>query len=147
MNERPPSWRKLTEAEKRVLDRLVAGEFAGKAELIAQIEQATVSRIDREGSLQFRTTGPNAPVAQRVPVEGSYPDGTSDPLGPAFISFSMLSAGAWKSLKSTGTTAAKSSLARSRFLWSRSRSGRSNGSRFKGLYVTTAVTLNGRLPL
>jgi hypothetical protein len=82
MNDRPPSWRKLTEAEKRVLDRLLAGEFAGKHELAAQAELATVSRIDGEGSLQLRTKGPDAPVTQRIPVEGSYLDGSSDTFGP-----------------------------------------------------------------
>ncbi len=83
MNDQPRSWRKLTEAEKRVLDRLLSSPFAGREELAAQADRATVSRIDREGSLQFRTVGPLAPVSQRVPVEGRYLDGSDDPLGPA----------------------------------------------------------------
>jgi len=83
MNDRPRSWRKLTVAEKRVLDRLLSNHFAGRDELTAQVDRATVSRIDREGSLQFRTVGPSALVNQRVPVEGRYPDGSDDPIGPA----------------------------------------------------------------
>jgi hypothetical protein len=83
MNDKPPSWRKLTEAERRLLDRLLSNPFAGRDELATQVELATISRIDSEGRLQFRTTGPDAPVAQRVPVEGSYLDGSTDPFGPA----------------------------------------------------------------
>lgn len=48
-----------------------------------QVESASVARIDSDGSLQFRTVGPNAPVLQRVPVEGRYSDGAHTALGPA----------------------------------------------------------------
>jgi hypothetical protein len=82
MNDRPPTWRELTDAEKRVLDRLLSIAFVGRAELAVQANCASVSRIDREGSLQFRTVGPFAPVRQRVPVGGRYRDGSDDPLGP-----------------------------------------------------------------
>jgi hypothetical protein len=42
-----------------------------------------VSRIDPQGSLLFLSEGPVATVAQRVPVEGRYLDGSNDPFGPA----------------------------------------------------------------
>ena len=83
MTDNSRSWRKLTEAEKRVLERLLSSPFAGRDELAVQADRASVSRIDRAGSLQFRTVGPSAPVSQRVPVEGRYLDGSDDPLGPA----------------------------------------------------------------
>lgn len=83
MTDKSRSWRKLTEAEQRVLERLLSSPFAGRDELAVQADRASVSRIDRAGSLQFRTVGPSAPVSQRVPVEGRYLDGSDDPLGPA----------------------------------------------------------------
>lgn len=66
-----------------MLDHLLMGRFAGRNELAAQVEEARVSQIDQDGSLQFRTVGPDAPLGERVPVEGRYLDGTDDPFGPA----------------------------------------------------------------
>lgn len=64
------SWREMTANEKAVLARLLSVPFAGRDDLAAQAETAVVSRIDRNGSLQFRVREPLAAVTQRVPVEG-----------------------------------------------------------------------------
>jgi hypothetical protein len=76
------SWRVLTDGESAVFKWLLARPFDGRDELAAQLQSARVSRIDAEGSLQFRVSGPVAKVVTRVPVEGRYFDG-SEKFGPA----------------------------------------------------------------
>jgi hypothetical protein len=76
-------WRALSDQERAVVDRLLSQDFPGRRELALQLEAAMVSRIDPEGSLQFRVTGPEADVALRVPVEGRYADSSSGTFGPA----------------------------------------------------------------
>lgn len=66
-----------------MLDRLLSQDFPGCRELALQLGNATVSRIDRDGSLRFRVGGPRADVPLRVPVEGRYADGPDGTLGPA----------------------------------------------------------------
>lgn len=63
--------------------RLLSQDFPGRRELALQVEAAMVSRIDPEGSLRFRVTGPEADVALRVPVEGRYTEGPGGTFGPA----------------------------------------------------------------
>ena len=84
-DDQPRSWPAGSGRKPRseFSDRLLSSAFAGRNELAIQADSASVSRIDREGSLQFRTIGPSAAVSQRVPVEGRYLDGSDDPSGPA----------------------------------------------------------------
>jgi uncharacterized protein DUF6984 len=77
-------WRRLTDQERLVLDRLLSKGFSGRDELVAQLQSAMVRPIDDEGSLKIRASGPQAPVKRRVPVEGCYFDNeTADNFGPA----------------------------------------------------------------
>jgi hypothetical protein len=77
------SWRAPSPQEKAVLRRLLTSNFAGRDELVAQANAAMVRQIDPEGSLHFKVGGPVADVQSRVPVEGRYLDGSTDPMGPA----------------------------------------------------------------
>ncbi|SEI08088.1 hypothetical protein SAMN05216228_1022117 [Rhizobium tibeticum] len=52
--------RPLTANEFRLVEKLLSREFSGCEALRAQLETARVSAIDREGSLQFRVSGPDA---------------------------------------------------------------------------------------
>jgi hypothetical protein len=77
-------WRMPTDRERLVIDRLLSKRFAGRDELVVQLESAMVRSIDDEGSLKIKTSGPQAPVTRRVPVEGCYFDNeTGDNYGPA----------------------------------------------------------------
>jgi len=77
------NWRKMTDREKALVDRLLSRGFPGRDELAAQLRTATVSRIDCDGSLEFRVSGPAANLANGVPVSGRFVDALGDEQGPA----------------------------------------------------------------
>ncbi|EPE97327.1 DUF6984 family protein [Rhizobium grahamii] len=77
------AWRPLTPNERRLVEKLLSREFAGCEALRLQLETARVSAIDKEGSLQFRVSGPPAAVAFRVPTEGYYFDKSGVDFRPA----------------------------------------------------------------
>ena len=68
-------FRNLTRPELDTLRRLREEPFDGREELVRQLEGAQVRRIDQNGSLAFRVTGPTARIYTRVPVEGEAADG------------------------------------------------------------------------
>ncbi|WP_442965934.1 DUF6984 family protein [Rhizobium sp. 42MFCr.1] len=72
------AWRDLTPGERSLMDLLLTNQFPGVEALRSQLETARVSRIDAEGSLQFRVRGPLAEVQERVPTEGYYFDADVD---------------------------------------------------------------------
>jgi hypothetical protein len=67
--------RPVTERERALIDRLVSAEFPGCVEIREQLRSVTVRDLDPEGSLELlTTTGPDAPVDRRVPVEAEVVD-------------------------------------------------------------------------
>jgi hypothetical protein len=67
--------RLLTSHERAVVMALLAELFAGRDELVRQLDHVRAKPIDDEGSLALTATdGPPAPVLYRVPVDGSMPD-------------------------------------------------------------------------
>jgi CBS domain containing-hemolysin-like protein len=68
-------FRKLTDSERRVVDRLLAEDFPGRVAIIEQINQSLVRQIDEDGSLEFDGgAGPIAVSKFRIPVEGEAED-------------------------------------------------------------------------
>jgi hypothetical protein len=68
-------FRALTTGELRIVQRLLQEAFEGRDDLISQLRDAHVRRIDDNGSLAFRVGGPSAvQISARVPVEGEAPD-------------------------------------------------------------------------
>lgn len=72
--ELPEKWRPRGVRESLVVEKLLSADFAGRDELVIQLKEAMVMRIDANGSLRFRGDGPFANVAERVAVEGFYCD-------------------------------------------------------------------------
>jgi hypothetical protein len=79
-DEDDKGFRKLTEGERRLLERILAHHpFDGRDELLRQLESTVVRLIseynDHYGSIELRVTKPiPASVCYRVPVEAEYPD-------------------------------------------------------------------------
>jgi hypothetical protein len=68
------AWRPISDREKQVVSVLLSQDFPGNEALRSQLETASVSVIDAEGSLRFRVSGTPATVESRVPTEGYYFD-------------------------------------------------------------------------
>lgn len=68
---RPP-----TEAEKGLIDALLAAEFPGKEALRMQVATALVKTLDEDGGLEISPPqgSPLAPVVRRIPVEAEADD-------------------------------------------------------------------------
>jgi len=77
------NWRTMTDRERALVDRLLSRSFPGRDELVAQLQTVTVCRIDCEGSLEFRVSGPLANLANGAPVTGRFVDRQGEELGPA----------------------------------------------------------------
>jgi hypothetical protein len=68
-------FRPLTPEERAVVLALLAEPFAGRDELVRQLDHVLAKSIDNEGSLALTAIGAMpAPVRYRVPVDGSMPD-------------------------------------------------------------------------
>lgn len=76
MNESITSYRPLSDRERRIILRLLlAAPFAGRDELLAQVEKVTVRTIDEDGSITLMCPPmPKARVRARIPVEGEAQD-------------------------------------------------------------------------
>ncbi|MCU1264910.1 MAG: hypothetical protein JWM21_1228 [Acidobacteria bacterium] len=48
-------FRKLTDSERGIVDRLLVGDFPGRVAIIEQINQSLVRQIDEDGSLEFES--------------------------------------------------------------------------------------------
>lgn len=69
------SARRLNAFESELIARLLSPPFEGREEVAEQIESATVSEIDEDGSLAFEVTAPVAArVRKRVPTEAQVQD-------------------------------------------------------------------------
>lgn len=76
MNESMTPYRPLSDWERRVILRLLlAAPFAGRDELVSQVDKATARTVDEDGSigLQCSLTA-KACVMTRIPVEGEAQD-------------------------------------------------------------------------
>jgi hypothetical protein len=68
-------FRPLTPQERAVIAALLAEPFAGRDELVRQLDYVRAHSLDEEGSLALTAVGAlPAPVKFRVPVDGSMPD-------------------------------------------------------------------------
>lgn len=77
-------WREIDPRERALLMHLMRDDFQGKAEILEQINSVEVMRVNPEGSLKLRTSGPVAEVKDsdapsqrandKIPVEGFYDD-------------------------------------------------------------------------
>src|ERR1700760_953456 len=73
MNETLPNepLRPLTPLERAYIDRLLAVDFPGHAQIAEQLTCTLARRIDAEGSVELVTQSDVlAPVLKRIPVEG-----------------------------------------------------------------------------
>jgi hypothetical protein len=68
-------FREIRAQEAALLERLLAREFPGSAELREQLRTISVAEIDADGSLRLSTRASiRAAVRRRIPVEASYVD-------------------------------------------------------------------------
>jgi len=68
-------FREIRAQEAALLERLLAREFPGSAELREQLRTISVAEIDADGSLRLSTRASiRAAVSRRIPVEASYVD-------------------------------------------------------------------------
>ncbi len=68
-------FRELTDYERRVIDKLLEGDFPGRAALSEQITNSLVRELDADGCLEFDVrTDVKAIVKDRIPTEGEYDD-------------------------------------------------------------------------
>jgi hypothetical protein len=68
-------FREIRAQEAALLERLLAREFPGSAELREQLRTITLVEIDADGSLRLSTrSSVRAAVGRRIPVEASYVD-------------------------------------------------------------------------
>lgn len=72
------AWRPMSDREKQIVKVLLSKNFPGTEALHTQLETASVSAIDAEGSLRFRVSGTPASVDSRVPTEAYYFDGRAN---------------------------------------------------------------------
>ncbi len=67
--------RTLTDDEVKLLNRLLAEDFPGKAEIAEQVKGARAEQIDGNGSLKFFVSSPGQVVTRfRIPAEGEFED-------------------------------------------------------------------------
>jgi len=71
-----PDFRPIAARERRIIDKLLAADFPGRAEFRAQCADALVKVIDQEGSfvIQPSASAPLVRLRQRVAMEAFYPD-------------------------------------------------------------------------
>ena len=76
MSEPKDIYRPLTEWEQQIILRLLQeSPFAGRDDLLVQLEHVVGQPIDEDGSLSLKCSSAlKAVVKQRVPVEGEVPD-------------------------------------------------------------------------
>jgi uncharacterized protein DUF6984 len=68
-------FRKPTQAEQALLQRLLEAEFPGKEQLAQMVQVMLVRPIDKAGSLELRTqANTRATVVKRIPVEAEAKD-------------------------------------------------------------------------
>ena len=68
-------FRKPTNLERSLLERLLEAEFPGRDELAPMVRNLLVRTIDEEGGLELRSeVGGEAPVVKRIPVEAEAKD-------------------------------------------------------------------------
>jgi uncharacterized protein DUF6984 len=68
-------YRPLTPEEHAIFRRLLDRQFAGRDQLMQQLEGLLVRQIDAEGSLELNVSAPvRAEVKERVPTEAFYKD-------------------------------------------------------------------------
>jgi hypothetical protein len=75
--DRPaPGLRSPTEAEKALIDALLAAEFPGKDALRKQMATALVRTLDEDGGLEISPAEASVPaiVSRRIPVEAEAED-------------------------------------------------------------------------
>jgi len=77
-------FRQPTPEELAILDKLLAADFPGAAELRQQVAGLKVKKVDENGSLHLHvSTSVFGQVVHRVPVEASYSAAKSeDPFAP-----------------------------------------------------------------
>jgi hypothetical protein len=69
------AFRKPTDGERSLLERLLQADFPGKDELVLMIRSILVKTIDEDGGLELRTdVNGMAPVIKRIPVEAEAKD-------------------------------------------------------------------------
>ena len=70
-----PQFRKPSDAERALLNRLLEADFPGKEELGALLRLVLVKTIDEDGGLELQSQiGGKAHVVKRVPVEAEGKD-------------------------------------------------------------------------
>jgi len=76
MSTASASYRPLTDWERRVILRLLMERpFAGREELLAQLDEVAAKPIDEDGSVSLQCSCPvKASVVARIPVEGEAQD-------------------------------------------------------------------------
>lgn len=68
-------FRKPTDEERSLLERLLEAEFPGRDELAPMVRNVLVRTIDEHGGLELRSeVSGEAPVVKRIPVEGEAKD-------------------------------------------------------------------------
>jgi hypothetical protein len=68
-------FRKPTDREQALLNRLLEADFPGRDELASLLRQALVKTIDEDGGLELQSqVEGRAPVVKRVPVEAEGKD-------------------------------------------------------------------------
>jgi hypothetical protein len=69
------SFRNLTDYERSLIGRLLEEDFAGRATLASQIEEALVRQLDEHGCLEFSVKRDIvANVKDRIPTEREFKD-------------------------------------------------------------------------
>ncbi len=73
MNEK---WRSLTRRERELIEKLLSTPFAGREELVTQLEGVVASKVLDDGTMDLRveSDAPRAGVTSRVPVEAQTVD-------------------------------------------------------------------------
>jgi hypothetical protein len=71
-----PDFRPIGPRERCIIGKLLAADFPGRADIVAQCADALVKVVDKEGSFAIRPASgaPLAKVRQRVASEAFYPD-------------------------------------------------------------------------
>jgi hypothetical protein len=68
-------FRKPTDEERSLLERLLEAEFPGRDELAPMVRSILVRTIDEDGGLELRSeVSGEAPVVKRIPVEAEAKD-------------------------------------------------------------------------
>jgi hypothetical protein len=79
-------YRAPSEREMALLHRLLGVPFLGRDELVQQLSDLRVRRIDEDGSFALLVTkGVRAPVRERIPVEARYKDVDVEPENGPYV--------------------------------------------------------------